>query len=146
MKKIYSAERKDPKVVLEACKVGYHIEHPERINGFAGLCMNYGDVYVMDDIARRMDSFQQFKDFVLKSLDDFRHDKYGDISDNDESNNIEDKWIAGGWDLFGRYPWPEISSSGKPYDYIKIRFYHGNTYVYYDSDLEFELKELAKKK
>ena len=146
MKKIYSAERKDPKDVLEACKAGYHIEHPEQINGFVGLCMNYGDIYVTDQIADRMNWQQEFKEFVLKSLDDFKNDEYGDVSDNDEYNNIEDKWIAGGWDLFGRYPSPKISSSGKPYDYIKIRFYHGNTYVYYDSDLEFELMELAKKK
>ena len=142
MKKIYSAERKDPKDILGACKAGYHIEHPERINGFAGLCMNYGDIYATDQIADRMNWQQKFKEFVLKSLEDFKNDEYGDISDTDEYNNIEDKWIAGGWDLLGRYAFYIREGTRLPCDYIKIRFYHGNTYVYYDSDLEFELMEL----
>ena len=146
MKKIYSAERKNVKELIEVYKAAYHIEHPERINGFAGLCMNYGDIYVTDKIADRMDVNEKFKEFVHKSLEEFKTDEYGEISENDWDNNIEDKWIAGGRDLFGRYPSPEIADSGKPEDYIKIRFYHGNTYVYYDSDLEVELMELAKKK
>ena len=137
MKKIISAVKTDPEKIHESLKTGFGLEHPEKINGYVGFFVNYGDVYVSDDIAQRMECNKDFSDFIYRSIHDFQNDSYGVISSGDDYLNVENKWIAGGGPLFGRYPYGavrEVNGYQIPADFIKIRYVDRNTYVSYDSD------------
>ena len=141
MKKIISAGKINPEEIHENLKKGYGMEHPERVSGYAGFFINYGDVYASDQIAYGMECNKEFRDFVLQSIQDFKSDEYGMISNSDYFENVEDKWLAGGGRLFGRYPYGEFRKYNEyemPEDFIKIRYYFGKTYVMYDSELDSE--------
>ena len=139
MKKIMSARKIDPAEIHENLKNGFGIEHPEKINGYVGFFVNHGDVFASDDVAWRMEHNKDFNDFVVQSIRDFKNDHYGMISDSDYYLNVEGKWIAGGDNLFGRYPFGAFRKYDEyemPGEYIKVRYYEGKTYVMFDSELD----------
>ena len=103
MKKIREAKKLNREARHRELQRGYGIEHPERINGYAGLFFTLGDVYVSDWVADWMDQSEEFRTFVFRSLERFENDDYGDISALDHDDNIECKWLSCGWPLFGRY-------------------------------------------
>lgn len=146
MKTIIKKKQQDPKAIHESLQKGYGIEHPERISGYAAFFMNYGDISVSDNVDHDMAHFPEFRDFVLSSLHDFQNDEYGYVSRSDYYENIEDKWIAGGFEIFGRYAYGAFRREGggkqeMPGSFIKIRYYHGNTYILYDSEPDWLINE-----
>jgi hypothetical protein len=146
MKTIIKKKQTDPHAIHESLQKGYGIEHPERISGYAAFFMDYGDICVSDNIDRIMVRSPEFRDFVLSSLQDFQNDEYGYISQGDYYDNIEDKWIAGGYEIIGRYALGPFRREGggkqeMPGCFIKIRYYHGNTYILFDSEFDWLIQE-----
>lgn len=138
MKKIKESEKMNPEARHRTLQKGYGIEHPERINGYAGLFFHIGDVYASDWIAERMECSEQFREFVLQSLDRFSNDDYGDISESDHDENIEVKWISCGWPLFARYGYMIDRGNGKEVleTVIKIRRLKDATTVMEESEMD----------
>ena len=144
MKTIIKKKQIDPRAIHESLQKGQGIEHPERISGYAAFFMSYGDIIVSDLVAGAMARDERFRDFVMTSLQEFQGDDYGMISVEDYYCNIEDKWIAGGGDLFGRYSYGKnikIDRYDIPEAIIKIRMYKDNTFILYDSEPDWLIKE-----
>ncbi len=147
MKTIIRKKQQDPKAVHENLQKGYGIKHPEKTSGYAAFFMNYGDIRVSDKVAGLMDRRPDFRAFIQSSIQAFQNDQYGHISWHDHEENIEDKWIAGGYELFGRYAFGRVHESdgfAMPDEYIKIRYYHGNTYVLLDSEPDWLIHDTEK--
>ena len=140
MKTIIEAMPKQgPKKIHETLQKGYGVKHPEKILGYAGFFMNYGEVQASDAVAALMEKDEVFRDYVLVSFRAFRNDDYGRISESDRLDNIEDKWLGGGGELFGRYPYGPVKETERiycrlPKNSIKIWHFHGTTYVLFDSE------------
>ena len=147
MKTIIRKKPHNPKAIHENLQKGYGIQHPEKISGYAAFYMDYGDVCVSDKVANWIDRRPDFREFVLSSIREFQNDHYGHISWNDHEDNIEDKWISGGYELFGRYAFGKTHESegfAMPDEYIKIRYYHGNTYILFDSEPDWLILDSEK--
>ena len=138
MKKIKEAQKPDPEAIRKSLQKGYGVEHPERIQGYAGLFFSLGDVYASDAVMKFMESSEKFRTFVFQSLDRFEHDDYGDISENDHDENVEVKWLSCGWPLFGRYGYKTDRGNGKEVvlTFIKIRRLRDATTVMYDYEMD----------
>ncbi len=135
MKTIVKKKQIDHRAIHESLQKGFGIEHPERISGYAAFFIDYGDISVSDNIAAAMDRNEEFRSYIFSRIQDFQNDKYGYISRSDFDENTENKWIAGGGNIIGRYgigPLAEQDGIMMPYDFIKIRLYKGNTYILYD--------------
>ena len=135
MKKIMELRKPDSQQIHESLSKGYGIPHPERISGYAGFFIRYGDVFVSDLIACTMDRIPAFHRFIRESVRRFTNDEYGLISQSDKDENIELKWLAGGGPIFGRYAFEErVMPDGEKEaaEIIKIRLYKGNTYILFD--------------
>ncbi len=144
MKTIIKEKPMDPHAIHENLQKGYGIEHPERISGYAAFFMSYGDIIVSDRVAEVMDRNESFRDFVMTSLRAFQADKYGQISMSDYNENIELKWLAGGGDLFGRYAYgrvEDVFGQMMPQEFIKIRVFKDSTFILYDSEPDWLIKE-----
>ena len=100
--RIRRAEKKDPEKIHSALQNGLRIDHPEKINGYAGYFFDLGDVYASGYIAGQMND-EEFRTFVMESLKQFDKGEYGDISRNDRDENIENRWMFGISNQFGRY-------------------------------------------
>ncbi len=140
MKTIIAAKPKqDPAEIHRSLQKGCGIKHPEKIHGYAGFFMNYGEVKASDAVAALMEKDEEFRSFVHGSFRAFRNDDYGCISESDRDANIEDKWLCGGYELFGRYPYGPLQETGRicgplPKHSIRIRYFKGTTYVLFDSE------------
>jgi len=148
MKTIIRKKAQDSKAVHETLQKGNGVKHPERISGYAAFFMNYGDVRVSDKVANWMDRRSDFREFIQSSIQAFQNDQYGHISWRDHEENIEDKWISGGYELFGRYAFGKVHETDGfaiPDAYIKIRYYHGNTYILFDSEPDWLILDEEKK-
>ncbi len=143
MKIIIKKKPADPQAIHKNLQKGYRIKHPEKICGYNSFFMNYGDIIVSDRIAFRMDHSEEFRNCIFVWLHEFQNDKYGLISHNDYDCNMEDKWISDGGDLFSRYAysWKTIGDKTAPEEFIKIRKYKDNTYILYDSEPDWIIKE-----
>ena len=146
MKTIIEAKpRPNPAEIHKALQKGYGIKHPEKISGYAGFFMDYGEVKASDEVARGMENSTDFRDFVLASVRSFQNDDYGLISDFDWVDNIENKYLCGGGgEMFGRYAYGRTNGMGHgplPQRIIKIRCYKGNTYVLYDWEYDWVIRE-----
>ncbi len=139
MKKIISAGVVDPREIHEKLKKGYGLEHPERVNGYRGFFVSYGNVYVSDDVAVRMEHSKEFSDFVYQSFRDFQNDSYGMIANFDHDENVECKWLGGAAPVLGRYPYGPLRNLhgyAMPETFIKIRSHGDNTYIMFDAELD----------
>ena len=148
MKTIISKKPQDSKAIHENLQKEYGIGHPEKTSGYAAFFMNYGDICASDEITGWMDRNPDFREFILSSIREFQNDQYGHISWRDYEENIEDKWISGGYELFGRYAFGRVHESdglAMPDEYIKIRYYHGNTYILIDSEPDWLILDSVKK-
>ena len=144
MKKIREAEKIDWEERRRELQRGYGIEHPERINGYAGLYFTIGDVFASDLVANRMGWDDEFRGFVLASIQRFSEDDYGDICYSDYLENVESKWIAFGGDLFARYTHGSVDSrngSQIAREALKVRYMKGCTYILFDSELDSVISE-----
>lgn len=133
---------KDPKAVHEALQKGYGIKHPERINGYSGVVFGTGDVFVSEAVGRRM-SGERFRKFVFDSLMMFGREKYGEISNDDEELNGENRWLGNGDYVFGRYGYTrddDFYYGNHQYDeIIRIRMWKGNIWITYESEMDLFL-------
>lgn len=140
--RIQKAEKKDPEKIHRSLQKGYHIEHPERIMGYAGFFFELGDVYASGYVAEQMDN-GEFRSFVLDSLRRFYKGEFGQISSRDEDENIENRWLFGIDRLFGRYGYnmPDSRRTEKDpfYEVICIRKHKGNTWITVDSEADWFL-------
>lgn len=130
----------DWEAVYRSLQRGYRVKSPERIKGCASFFFETGNVFVSGLIAQFWD-VEWFREFVLRSLQAFEKQDYGDISSGDEDQNIENRYLFGG-DLFGRYgDYIEGDSEGKKRydDVIRIRTWKGNTWISNDSELDLFL-------
>ena len=144
MKTIIKKKQTDPHAIHESLQKGYGIEHPDRISGYAGFFFDLGDVMVSDSVAQRMALVPAFHEFVYSCIRDFQQDKYGHISMFDHDEDIELKWLAGGGNLFARYAYGRIGEENgvpTPEEYIKVRIYQDNTYVLFDSEYDWLIRE-----
>ena len=141
MIKLIVKKEKNSQAIHASLKNGYGTKHPERIAGYAGFCFDLGDVYVTDQIYQRMDSFPAFRGFIMESIKRFDQGDYGEISEMDDEENNENRWLFGCPRLFGRYGFHyhvTFDGSKRYQDVIKIRYWDGNAYVLYESDLDTE--------
>ncbi len=148
MKTMIRKKPQDSKAIHENLQKGYGIEHPEKISGYAAFFMNDGDIFVSDKVDNWMACQPGFREFILSCIQEFRKDNYGHISWHDYEENIEDKCIAGGYELYGRYAFGRTREShgySMPDEYIKIRYYHGNTYILFDSEPAWLILDAEKK-
>ena len=140
--RIRRAEKKDPERIHSGLQKGLRIEHPEKIAGYAGFFYDSGDVYASGYIADQMD-YDRFRHFVTDSLKRFDSGDYGNISRNDDAENIENRWLFGIDRLFGRYGYcfedGEKAPDEKYDEIICIRKHDGNTWVTCDSEADWFL-------
>ena len=140
--RIRKGKARDPDIIHRGLQKGLRIEHPERIAGYAGFFYEPGDVYAITHIARYME-YERFRVFVEVSLKRFEKGDFGDISGNDNDENIENRWLFGIDRLFGRYGfylYDSSKGSGRSYDIvICIRKHQGNTWITSDSDPDWFL-------
>ncbi len=146
MKTIIEGRTVDSRAIHQILQKGYGTTHPERIAGYDAFFMSYGDIIVSDDMAYAMDHNEEFKCFVFTCIREFQNDKYAHISHNDYDCNVEDKWLAGGGDLFARYAynWKAIGDRRAPQAFIKFRKHKDNTYILFDSEPDWIIKEYLK--
>ena len=148
MKTIIKKATRNPQDIHNSLQQGFGIAHPEKISGYAGFFINYGGIIASDLIYSAMDQ-NSFREFVYTSIRDFQDDKYGLISESDYINNIESKWLPGGGPLFGRYAYGRVFEEygqSMPMDIIKIRMYQDNTYILFDSEPDWMIKEFLLEK
>ena len=147
MKVILEEKKLNPEAIHRSLQKGYGIEHPERISGYPGFFANYGTAYVSDEVHRFMELSPEFRKFVFESLKRYQDNEYGQISEWDWEFNVEDKWLGGGSELFGRYAYGEWRtlysqrSTKCPERFIKIRGYQGNTYILFDAEPDWLIRE-----
>ncbi len=141
--RIRKAEKRNPEQIHRTLQQGYRTEHPERIMGYAGFFFDLGDVYVSGGVARWMKVNEEFRSFVEESLQRFDKGDWGLISQSDEDENVENRYLFGIGRLFGRYGFylPDCGRrEGDRFDdFICIRKLDENTWVSYDSEADWFL-------
>ena len=90
--RILRGEKKDPEKIRKGLQQGLGVKHPEKIMGYAGFFFDPGDVYASGHVAGRMED-ERFEEFVMESLERFDKGDFGEISWNDESENIENRYL-----------------------------------------------------
>ena len=151
--RIMRAEKKDGQKIHEGLKKGLGISHPERISGYAGFFFSMGDVYASESVARMMTG-PYFRKFVFDSLKRFGKGDFGEISDSDEMEDIENRFLSGCGRLFARYGYyltrTGIQKGTRFYKVIRVRMYGKNTWVTFDDEIDWyvfleedQLKELG---
>ena len=134
--RIQRAEPRNPEAIHKGLQQGLRVNHPERITGYAGFFFHLGDVYAEKNISERM-KYEPFGHFVIDAVKRYDKGDWGDISKNDEDENIENRYMFGIDRLFGRYVYyasDKHSTPGAQYDdVICIRMHEGATWVTYES-------------
>lgn len=141
MVKLIERTKKDPKKIHDALQKGYRTKHPENIVGYAGFFYDLGDVYVSDTIDKRMKSYEPFQCFVMESIRKFEDGDYGDISELDLDENIENRYLFGIPRLLGRYGFEMHRTRLNEMRYreiIRIRQWGSCTFIMYETDLDTE--------
>ena len=140
--RIQKNDKRDVGQIHRNLQKGLRVEHPEKIMGYAGFFFDLGDVYASGFIAEQMD-FEEFRSFVFDSLKRFNKGDYGQISQNDNDENVENRCLFGINRLFGRYGFyfPDCRrKNSDPYDeVICIRKLEENTWVTEDSEADWFL-------
>jgi hypothetical protein len=100
-----SAEVPDKEKIIATAKKGYGIEHPEKIQGFAGTFLfTLGDVYVTHEIDNITHESPSFGDELRFCMSRLMLDDYGLISEDEEEGNLENKYMFGhSVGQYGRY-------------------------------------------
>ena len=149
MFKLLEGKKRDPKQIHEALQKGFGVKHPENVAGYANFFYELGDVYVTDGIYQRMKGVSEFHDFVMQSIQRFEKADYGEISDSDYYENMDNRWMFGIPRQYGRYGFRWIKSFDNTMRFqenIKIRKWGRNTYVMYESELDTEADLLSQEK
>ena len=140
--RIRKTEKRNPEQIHRSLQKGYRIEHPEKVTGYAGFFFDLGDVYASGPVAAFME-VREFRSFVMESVKRFDKGDYGLISEGDEFENNENRWMFGIDRLFGRYGYHYHNcqrTDQDPFDeIICIRKHNGNTWVTYDSEADWFL-------
>ena len=134
--RIREGKRPDPETERRRLQKGFGIEHPERINGYAGLFFGRGDVFVSETVWDFMKDGDLEK-FVLDALRKFERENYGDISNGDIEQNGENRWLSNGDLVMGRYGYyygDEYMGKNRFDEVIRIRTWKGNIWITYDSE------------
>ena len=139
--RIREGKRPDPEAERRRLQKGYGIEHPERINGYAGLFFGRGDVFVSETVWNFMKNGPLEK-FVPDALKRFEKEGYGDISSGDIEQNGENRWLGNGDRVMGRYGYyygDEYQGKDRFDEVIRIRTWKGNTWITFDSEPDLYL-------
>ena len=140
--RIRRKKKKDAELIHTTLQKGLGIQHPEKINGYAGFFFDLGDVYASGYVADRMNN-KRFRDFVMDCLKRFDKGEYGEISRQDEDENGWNRWQFGIGRLFGRYGYDftdrEKGDTGPYFEVICIRMHENNTWVTFDSEADWFL-------
>ena len=126
---------RDWEAVHRSLQQGYGTEHPEKIHGYAGFFFETGNVYVSGTIVQFW-YVERLRDSVFHALSLFEQKDYGEISEGDLTQDIENVYLFGG-DVFGRYGyyWEDDRQKNERFDEVfRIRTWKGNTWISYDSD------------
>lgn len=103
MKLFYKPEAKDEKAIYEAVQKGYGIKGPWKVNGYRGTYLySIGEVYVSDELEKQL-AEANFPNYLNELIHRFEREDYGDITQEEELRNIEQRYIDGGSWMIGRY-------------------------------------------
>ena len=90
--------------VVDACRKGYGIKHPERVNGFQGFFFRLHDVYLYGKLEDWVLDNPKLEEPLMGFIRRFAGEDYGFITSTEYYNNLENKWLCGScsWTI-GRY-------------------------------------------
>jgi len=89
-------KKPDYEKVHETVSQGYGHPHPEKTLGYAGAFLfTLPDVFVSDAVELLLSESPEHPEGLWELLQRFKHEDYGEISEEDEYNNIESRYIGG---------------------------------------------------
>ena len=96
MKLFYQFEKPDPQKIIEDVKKAYGVKNPGKINGFMGTFLAaHLDVFVTDEVAKKAERSNKFREFLDNCITRFYHDDYGYVTWSESMNNGENRYLAG---------------------------------------------------
>ena len=127
MKLFYHYEQPDPQKIIEGVKKAYGVKNPEKVHGFAGaFLVHHKDVYVTDRVAKKAEIQKTFKDFLENCISRFWKEDYGFVTESEEWNNGETRWLSGSSDwMIARYGCNSLTGGvvyASLYDIVLISF------------------------
>lgn len=137
MQLFYHFEKKDPQKVIEGARHAYGIKNPDRINGFTGAFLVYWkDVYITDRVAKKANAYKWFTDFLNDCISRFLYDDYGFVTESEQWNNTETRWLGGSSDwMIARYSCKELTTGvvfASLYDISLISFMEEDVSAIYE--------------
>ena len=105
---LWKSETYDAADVRDKVAAGYHIEDPEKIQGFNGYFgFTFGDVYISEDLSDILKNDPSLEREIVAAMDRFRSFDYGDASKDEKELNAENRLFFGiNAQLTGRYKTP----------------------------------------
>lgn len=141
MKLFYQDKRQiDHQEVHEAVKKAYGIEHPERIQGYAGVFMfSLLDVYISDRLERLLDADPQLPAQLMEIIKRFKREDYGEAFSDEVDNNIERRYFG----FSSRYMSARYETR---HGLIVFEFFHDMALLYFvDEDISTIREEQEEK-
>ncbi len=90
--------------VVEGCKTGYGINHPEKISGFNSYFFRLADIYLVGELEEWCDRDPRIEVELQKFIKRYEKEDYGFVTRAESNNNSENRWLCGScsWTV-GRY-------------------------------------------
>lgn len=106
MKLFYTSKKRDAELMHKAAQAGYHMEHPEKVGGFAGAFLfTAPDFYVTDRIYNWVSENVDLRQDIQMMIRKFAAEDYGVVSQGEHMENAEMRYVAfGDCGMVGRYP------------------------------------------
>ncbi len=127
--------------VVEACRKGYGIKHPELVNGFRGFFFRLHDVYLYGKLEGWALNNSRLEEPLMGFIRRFAAEDYGFVTASEHDNNLENKWLGGNccWTI-GRYCFEDRDLTH--YGGIVLEFFLDRGFLY---SIEEDVTELYAK-
>lgn len=105
MKFFYQSKKIDQQKVFEATQKAYGVKNPASISGYYGTFLfSLGDIYVSEGLYETILNDTSLSDFLINIIDQFLKNDYGDVSSEEENENLANRYLFGNFsDMVGRY-------------------------------------------
>lgn len=85
------------RVKLSEIKKGIAVNSPEKINGYAGISLGLPDVYICEELYKKVQILPSVNDELLTLLNNIIREEYGLVSADEKEYNAEQRWLSGSY-------------------------------------------------
>ncbi len=116
--------------VVEGCRKGYGIKHPERVSGFNAFFYRLMDIYLCGELETWVEQNPELEQYLNEFIERFKREDYGFVTRDEADLNLENKWLCGNCCRSkGRYSFTDKDMILK-YGGIVLEFFKDRGFMY----------------